>query len=290
MSRLTAREKASRKAQRSKAQKKRMRSVKRYTLVVTTLLVALIATGSGWWLVNSGLLERKLAEGRAAWHQTLASGGLRLERLYIQGREKTEREQVLHAIGMEIGDSLYAEDLHAIRERVEALGTVRRASVERVLPDTLHITLHERSPAAVWQHQGALRLIDVDGVVLREETEDYPHLLVIVGEDAPAHLNSLLELLATEPELAEKVTAAVRVGKRRWNLTFASGVEVMLPEGGAQQEAWNKLVQMQRDQEILTTSIRAIDMRLQDRIFIKLPPEEKGTTTSGAPGNKASET
>jgi len=53
-----------------------------------------------------------------------------------------------------------------IRDRLLRYGWVKDARVSRRLPDTLVIDIVERSPAALWQNQGQLALIDSDGVVL----------------------------------------------------------------------------------------------------------------------------
>ena len=36
-------------------------------------------------------------------------------------------------------------------------------------------------------------------------------------------------MLATEPELAARVSAAIRVGDRRWNLRIDNAIDVLLP-------------------------------------------------------------
>ena len=44
---------------------------------------------------------------------------------------------------------------------------------------------------------------------------------------------ALLDMLASEPDLAARVTAAVRVGDRRWNLRIDNAIDVLLPEDDA---------------------------------------------------------
>ena len=71
-------------------------------------------------------------------------------------------------------------DLDLIRERLLEFGWVKDARVSRRLPDTLVIDLVERTPAAVWQQQGRLSLIDGEGVVL-----DAVALLILPGQRFP---------------------------------------------------------------------------------------------------------
>lgn len=290
MARLTARQKASRKASRSKAQKKFLRTLKFYTLSTLTVLSLGTAAAASWWLVDSGWVEKKMTEAHTAWHGALADAGLDLQHIYIKGRDKTDRKDVLAAIGIHLGDSIFAASPEEARERLEALSTVRRASVERILPDTLYVTLRERMPVAVWQHKGKLQLVDIDGVPLKEAAENYPDLLVMTGDGAPEHVQELFALLKDQPELATDVVAVVRVGDRRWNLKFANGVQVMLPDEN-EKNALEKLAGMQRSQGILDKAVNVIDLRLSERIFITLPEDDPATAEKlRMPKGEASET
>ena len=76
-------------------------------------------------------------------------------------------------------------DVAAIRRRLRAYGWVKDARVSRRLPDTLVIDIVERTPAALWQNEGQLALIDSDGVVLdRVPVEKMPDLPLLIGPGA----------------------------------------------------------------------------------------------------------
>src|SRR3546814_9265052 len=55
-------------------------------------------------------------------------------------------------------------DLDGTRERLLRFGWVEEARVSRRLPDTLVVDIVERTPAAIWQHNQRLALIDRHGV------------------------------------------------------------------------------------------------------------------------------
>ena len=289
MARMTTRQKESRKASREKAQKKFWRSVKLYTTGILGAIILVAGAAGSWWLVDSGWVEKAAEDTRQSWHQALANSGFGLERMYIQGREKTDQDAVLAAIGMKIGESVFSVSLDDMQERLEKLSTVRHATVERVLPGTLFVTLQERQPVAVWQSGGTLKLVDMDGIVLNEDAGSYPQLLVVVGEGAPKKIPDLLALLGSQPELAKEVTAAVWVGQRRWNLKFAGGVEVMLPDMD-EERALKKLADMQRSQEILEKAVSAIDLRVAERVFITVPEEKTADPLKKITKEGASET
>ena len=78
-------------------------------------------------------------------------------------------------------------------------------------------------------------------------------------------------MLAREPQLAARVRAAVWVGDRRWNLQFDNGVAVKLP-ADSPQVAWSLLAQLEKQQNLLARDLSVIDMRMPDRLVVRLGP------------------
>jgi cell division protein FtsQ len=258
---------------------------------VVTLSMAAVG-GGAWWVSRTGwgqnasaaMTERLLA---------LSTGfGLAVADIQVEGRSYTAREAILRALEAERGTPILAVDPAAAKARLEALPWIRSASVERRLPDTLYVRLVERRPLALWQKHGKLYLIDRDGVIVTDERLDrFPGLPMVVGEDAPQYAGTLVDMLATEPDLASRVTAAVRVGGRRWNLVLGNGIEVQLPEENPD-EAWAQLARMEKSARILARDVQNIDLRLPDRTVVRVNPEStakdpKDTSKKGRPAAKS---
>jgi cell division protein FtsQ len=167
--------------------------------------------------------------------------GLVVTDIKVEGRETTDRETILAALGTGPGTPILAMSPRRAKEQLETLPWVRSAVVERRLPDTLYVRLVERKPLALWQHGGELELIDREGSVIPVTRLDrFAKLPLVVGEGAAKHAADLLDILATEPELAARVSAAIRVGDRRWNLRIDNAIDVLLPAEGAE-GAWGQL-------------------------------------------------
>ena len=155
--------------------------------------------------------------------------------------------------------------------------------MERRLPGTLIVNLQERRPFAIWQNQGKFVLVDRAGqVVANQDVTQFRHLPLIVGLGAPAAAADLLDALRDRPALAEKVSASVRVGERRWNLRMTNGSDVMLPEGH-EVAALDRLMQLQQEQAVLDRPLAAIDMRLPDRLVFRPKPEAKDSVVPPPP-------
>lgn len=229
---------------------------------------------------------------RAAPRQLLEASavlGLRVADIRVEGRETTDSETILQALGARPGTPILAVDPMHAKQQLEALPWVRSAVIERRLPDTITVRLVEREPMALWQHGGKIELIDRSGAVIPVTRLDrFAKLPIVVGEDAAGHAAELLAMLAGEPELATRVTAAVHVGGRRWNLRLDNLIDVLLPSDDPA-AAWADLARLQRDGAILKRDVQSIDMRLPDRLVVRVapePPKEAAPAKKGRPSGK----
>ncbi|MBW7851154.1 MAG: FtsQ-type POTRA domain-containing protein [Rhodospirillales bacterium] len=263
-------------------------SVPPRTAAVVALLVA--AGGAGTWAWYSGAAVEAAHRTRAALLDATLRAGLRVEEIYVEGRHRTNGEHILAALQIERGDPILAIDLDDAKERIEHLAWVKSAAIERRLPDILHLRIVEREPIALWQHGGRFTLIDRGGHPIADGIEGFAHLPHVVGDDAPRHTADLLALLATEPELAQRVKAAVRVSGRRWNLSLdklEGGIDVRMPEENVA-AAWHRLAELDREHGLRERRITMIDLRLPDRLILRtsVTPPAAAKAKAGPTGGK----
>jgi len=228
--------------------------------------------GAGLWAWQSGFAERQYLAAVDGLFAASADVGLKLANVHVIGRARTEPAAILEAVALQQGEPILSLDLHAVRERLETLPWVMEATVERRMPDLVYVTLVERRAMAIWQLDGTLSVVDQSGeVIAGARAEDFAGLPLIVGPGAAAAAEGLFVLLATEPELAGRVEAAVRVGERRWNLRVEPGIDVRLPEEGAV-EAWQMLGRLDREKALLSRDVVVIDLRQPDRLLVRPAP------------------
>jgi cell division protein FtsQ len=210
-----------------------------------------------------------------------ATLGLVVTDIQVEGRETTDTATIMRALAAERGTPILAVSPSRAKRQLEALAWVRSAAIERRLPHTLFVRLVERHPLAVWQHGGRQELIDRHGEVIAvNDLSPFAKLPTVVGEDAAAHAAKLLEMLAGDPELAARVSAAIRVDGRRWDLRVDNAVNVLLPEQNAA-EAWNRLAQLERSNNLLKRDLQSVDMRLPDRLVLRVHPAPTAETPPG---------
>jgi len=160
-----------------------------------------------------------------------------------------------------------------IRDRLLGYGWVKDARVSRRLPDTLVIDIVERSPAALWQNQGQLALIDSQGVVLdRVPVDKMPDLPLLIGAGANGQEQQLGRLMDAVPALKVQLASATWIGGRRWDLNFQSGETIALPEGeeGAK-AALMKFARLDKQSGLLGRGLIRFDLRVPGKMIVRLP-------------------
>src|SRR5437868_2998592 len=164
-------------------------------------------------------------------------------------------------------------DVSAMRHRLMRFGWVKDARVSRRLPDGLVIDIVERTPAALWQSQGQLALIDNEGVVLdRVPVDKMPDLPLLIGAGANVEEQQLGRLLDSVPTLKPQLASATWVGGRRWDLNFQSGETLALPEGEeAAKAALTKFARVDKESGLLGRGIVRFDLRVPDKMIVRLP-------------------
>ncbi|MGE5271685.1 MAG: cell division protein FtsQ/DivIB [Thiohalocapsa sp.] len=208
--------------------------------------------------------------------------GLVVDDIEVEGRETTDAATILKALGAGRGTPIFAVSPSRARAQLESLPWVRSAAIERHLPGTLRVRLVERRPLAVWQHGGRQELIDREGAVIPvKDLSRFAKVPTVVGEDAARHAAALIDMLASEPQLAARVTAAVRVDGRRWNLRIDHAIDVLLPEEDAK-AAWARLGALERQNQLLQRDLQTVDLRLPDRVVLRAtapPPAPSSHST-----------
>ncbi len=226
------------------------------------LVVFAILIGTGW------LMDLWLASGRLIGAFS-AKQGFELTEVKISGRLNSTSESLRKAINLQIGMPLIAIDLHQVKSDLEKLAWVKSVkTVSRIYPGLIFIEIEEKTPVAIWQYQGKFSLIDIDGQIIPiSDVQRFSNLMVIVGENAPQKTPELIKMLSTQSSLQDRVTAAIWVGDRRWDLRIDNRIEVILPEEGAT-DAWLFLAQKHQEQRILDQPIKRIDLRIKGQIAL----------------------
>jgi cell division protein FtsQ len=204
----------------------------------------------------------------------LARGfGFGIDTITIGGAAELDKASVLEIAGITPRKSLLFLDAGVIRQRLESLAIVKRASVAKLYPDRLLITIEERRPSALWQQAGRVQVVAEDGTVLGPfDDQRFMNLPHVVGRGANARAGEYLTLLEAAGDLRERIRAAVLVSGRRWTLKTTQGIDIHLPETDAA-KAIAHLVHLQRTAKILDKAVLSLDFRQAGRVVARLSAE-----------------
>lgn len=208
------------------------------------------------------------ATGRAVDNQ-VAAMGFRLEQVHVQGASAAGQRAILDELRLERGQPFIFMDLDQVRSQIEGVGWVSHARVVRLLPNTLVIEVAERRPSAVWQIDGAVRVVDAGGTVIPgADPGRFADLPLVVGTGAGQASSELIPLIQRWPRLRDRLDAAVWVDGRRWNLLLRDGGVIQLPAEGVD-SALVQLEAMDQNERLLDLGFARVDMRVAESVAVE---------------------
>lgn len=235
-------------------------------LLIFITLGALVVYG-----YRSGYFPQKIAAASHSFHQTMKRTGFVVDDVFIEGRVRTSMSDLQRVLSVEKGLPMTQVDMEQIFTDIKHLPWVKEVQLRRKLPNLLYVQLKEKTPIALWQKKGKHHLLDEDGHIIHASADDLGYLIVVVGNDAPAHTPQLIEALAQYPELTRRTMSAVRIGERRWNLILdhiKKGLVIALPEENMS-AALKRLDSLNQEHQILNRQLSLIDLRLPDRLIVQ---------------------
>jgi cell division protein FtsQ len=232
---------------------------------------AVVILGSlAYGVVKGDHVASIVAAMRDARDGTANAAGFRIVSIALAGNHHITREEVLATAGITGSTSLLFLEVGETRERLKTNPWIADATVLKLYPGELQIGIKEREAFALWQKDGQVSVIADDGTVL--EPYVAPGLIrlpLVVGRGAETRAKEFLALLDRYPAMRDFVRASVLVGERRWNLRLKNGIDVRLPESDVA-SAIERLVALDREKNLITRDILAIDLRLPDRVTVRL--------------------
>jgi cell division protein FtsQ len=232
--------------------------------------LAIMLGGVAYGIGAGGHVPEIATELRHACDALGSRAGLRVTSVALSGEKQMSRAALLKLAGVDDTSSLACLDAADTRAALKRSPWIADATVLKLYPGRLQISVTERKPLALWQKDGAVSVIADDGTVLEPFTSArFAGLPLVVGDGAQAQARAFLAQVARYPLIAQGVESAVLVAQRRWNLHLKSGVEVRLPDADVEQ-ALQQLVALDRDKKILSRDLTAIDLRFRDRVIVRL--------------------
>ena len=239
------------------------------SLIVVSGLAALSISGLGEYLVVDYLHT---------------SPRFDVKKVAVAGLKRVDETQVLAQADLPGRSNVFDIDLEGVRERVEGLKWVRYATVQRVLPDTIAISVVEREPAGLARIRGAILQFDIEAELLAQDRGagvNFPILDGLKTNDPEGNRKKvglylrIMEDLHGQSELSE-----VHINERD-EVSVVSLSEPLLVNLGAEdfRARWGYYLQLRAKIQKEYPDVVQVDLRFKDQAILKTkqdaPDEEK---------------
>ena len=208
--------------------------------------------------------------------QFLIKNGFRIKNIEIIGTQNLSQDYLKNIVNKHNEVNIFDIDLPIIYKKIIQNCWVKEGYIERVLPDTIKIKIIEKKPVAIWQNKNGNKLVTSNGEVISNGNvnafkNSFP---IIKGHEAKENVYSILKVLDTNKKLAKNIWSLSFINQRRWNLHFNQGLTVRLPSKD-EFIAWEKIVKLQQDYNIVNLRLTEIDLRNPEQILGKINFDKK---------------
>jgi cell division protein FtsQ len=257
----------------------------RRPMVLLTIVVVILSVAAA--VVTGGVVPRTVKKTDMAANALVGHAGFGIAQVHLTGNVRTHSDEIMSALGIKAGQSIFAVNLATARTHLLALPWIADAEIRRRYPDDISVNVVERVPYARWQTPNGVELVDRRGhVITNDDAGKFASLPLLIGDGAPEHAQGFVEAVAGHRAVVKRVKAYQYQSGRRWNLILDNGVIVKLPESGWDVQI-KELDRLIIDDGILETNIREIDLRPDSRFFYVVgrdggQSKEKKTETGSA--------
>ena len=198
----------------------------------------------------------------------LIRNGFAIKNIEILGIRNISKETVVQIVNAQKKSNIFNVNLSKIYNSLSDNDWVRDLYVESILPNTIKINIQEKKPIGIWQYEMGNKLITKYGDIISTANINKfkNNLPIIHGDYANKNASSILEILKTNEVFAKNIWSLTYINNRRWNLHFNQGIIVLLPSKGVL-DAWNKIIKLQDQYDVLNLGLTELDFRNPDKIL-----------------------
>jgi cell division protein FtsQ len=232
---------------------------------IAALLALLAITGiyQARELIGSGAMSvSRLVQGE------FVAAGFGIDQIQISGQQLTDDGDIVDLLALAAGNSTLNFDVEKARALLGWLRAVDSVTVRKVYPNQIVVDIVEKLPVARWRVGPTTYLLDREGVRIGTDAGTYSDLPLVVGEGAADDAQVTIQLLERHEVLQQELAALSRIGDRRWDLIYYSGLRVQLPEFGVA-GALAQLEMYQREYALLDRDLTVIDLRVPGMVAVR---------------------
>ncbi len=237
------------------------------------------------WLVARGLIVGLVLAGAAMWavDAALSAQPLAVRHVVIRGNERLSAGEVEAMVADMRGQNIFRVDLGHFDQRLTELPWVAGATLRRVLPGTIEVTVTERRPMAIARVNDQLYLVDDTGVIIDQFGPQYREFDLPIVDGLVEVAGDQHRVEASGAALAARLIATLRTWPAmnrqvsEIDVTDPSDAVILLGDDGIAVHLGEEhlLARLKTYVELAPTlherlkAIDAVDMRFDDRIYVR---------------------
>ena len=184
-----------------------------------------------------------------------------------QSKETDIREKI-----SSLSDNLLLLDKQILQNEIEQVPWVKRANIKKIFPNKIQVQVIENDPYAIFLNEGVPFLIDLDGTIITQISDQSidTSMIQILGEKANENLESLIKSINIHfPELLNDIKSLEYIELRRWNMKLRRDLKIKFPDEKIDQSIIN-LKRLFVEQNVSESNIIEIDLRIHGRASVKV--------------------
>ena len=185
----------------------------------------------------------------------------------LKSKETDIREKISN-----LSDNLLLLDKQILQNEIEQVPWVKRANIKKIFPNKIQVQVIENDPYAIFLNEGAPFLIDLDGTIITQISDQSidTSMIQILGEKANENLESLIKSINIHfPELLNDIKSLEYIELRRWNMKLRRDLKIKFPDEKIDQSIIN-LKRLFVEQNVSESNIIEIDLRIHGRASVKV--------------------
>ena len=219
----------------------------------------------------------------------------------IQGNQHVTRAQLLSIFGEDVERNIFRVSLDERKEALEQLPWVEHATVMRLLPNRLRVSIVERTPVAFVRQGNHIGLVDANGVLLDMPTDVQANMHYSFPVVTGLAQNDPLSLRAARMKLYARFTSDLNSSGENISeklsevdLSNPEDVRAVIPDKGGEVmvhfgednflERYRKFEEHLPEWRAQYPHLSSVDMRYERQVVLEMQPGTTGpaTATPGA--------
>jgi cell division protein FtsQ len=222
----------------------------------------------------------------------------------FEGNARVTRAQLLGIFGGDVERNIFTVSLEERRAELERLPWVAHATVMRLLPNRMRVSIVERTPVAFVRQGNRIGLVDGDGVLLdmpveAKSTEHYsfPVVTGISGNDPVSTRAARMKIFERFNSELDGSGEKISQELSEVDLGNPEDVQALIPDHSTEilvhfgednfLERYRRFKEHLPEWRTLYPRLSSVDMRYEQQVVLQMPPGSGGpvTAANGAAGD-----